>query len=137
MEGEQKQSKEREFEVGMDEGYKAVLLSMANFTLANMKRTYDEYQNSSLESIKQNQSYVQKVLSDAQQNDNARQNIANQSLQNAVENANMSAKQAIRHADLAIDRQWNIDEVAMRLTENEVFTDAIAAKVAKVVNRTP
>jgi len=30
-----------------------------------------------------------------------------QCLQNAVENANLAAKQAIRHADIAIDNQWN------------------------------
>jgi hypothetical protein len=32
---------------------------------ANNKRTYDEYQQESLESIKRNRSYVDKILSDA------------------------------------------------------------------------
>lgn len=90
---------EREFEIGKDESW-----------FANIKRTYDEYQEESLESIKRNRSYVDKVLSDAQQSDNVRQNIANQALQNAVETANMVGKQAVRHGDIAIDRQWNIDE---------------------------
>ena len=74
---------------------------------ANVKRTYDEYQQESLESIKRNRTYVDKVLSDALQFDNQRQVIANQSLQNAVETANMVGKQAVRHGDIAIDGQWN------------------------------
>ena len=61
---------EREFEIGMDEAWKA-----------NMKRTYDEYQDLSLSHAK-----------------NLNQ-VALQSMQNAVETANMVAKQAIRHAD--------------------------------------
>jgi hypothetical protein len=77
---------------------------------ANMKRTYDEYQGESLESIKRNRSYVDKVLSDAHSYDMGARNVANQALQNAVETANMVSKQAVRHGDLAIDRQWNVDE---------------------------
>ena len=98
-----------------------------------MKRTYDEYQQASLESIKQNQSYVQKILSDAQSHFNDTQNIATQALQNAVETANMVSKQAVRHADIAIDRQWNVDEVAELVANTSTFKDAIAAAVAKVV----
>ena len=100
---------------------------------ANVKRTYDEYQGESLESIKANRAYIAKVLSDAQQNDNHRQAIANQALQNAVETANMVGKQAVRHSDLAIDRQWNVDEVAHLVANSSVFKDAIAAAVAAMV----
>lgn len=102
----------------------------------NIKRTYDEYQQESLESIKRNRSYVDKVLSDAQQADNVRQAIANQALQNAVETSNMVAKQSVRHADLAVDRQWNIDEVAQLVSNSAVFLDAIAAGVAKMFSKT-
>lgn len=77
---------------------------------ANIKRTYDEYQHESLESIKRNRSYVDKVLSDAQSHDNRVRQIAEQALQNAVETANIVGKQAVRHGDLAIDREWNVDE---------------------------
>jgi hypothetical protein len=75
-----------------------------------------------------------KVLSDAQQHDNVRQNIANQALQNAVETANMVGKQAVRHGDIAIDRQWNVDEQALLVARSAVFQDAIAAAVAAAVN---
>jgi len=103
----------------------------------NFKRTYDEYQQESLESIKRNRSYVDKVLGDAQQYDNQRQNVANQALQNAVETANMVGKQAVRHGDVAIDRQWNVDEqgyTAENILRDATFKDAIAAAVAVAVN---
>ena len=124
---------EREFEIGRDESWAVNNKMLFDFTLSNMKRTYDEYQQASLESIKNQQKYVEKVLSDAQQNDNVRQNIANQALQNAIETANLTSKQAVRHADLAIDRQWNIDEVAHLVANSSIFKDAIAAAVVDAV----
>lgn len=131
---EERAKGEREFEIGKDESWFANIKNTYDAWFSNVKRTYDEYQQVSLESIKQNQSYVQKVLSDAQQNDNARQQIANQALQNAVETANMVSKQAVRHADLAIDRQWNVDEVAQLVAQTSTFKDAIAAAVTAAVN---
>ena len=77
--------------------------------LANIKRTYDEYQQESLETIRQHRTLFDKLLTDAQQFDNQRQVIANQALQNAVETANMTGKQAVRHSDIAIDQQWNLE----------------------------
>jgi len=117
-----------------DKSWGANMKMLFDFTIANMKRTYDEYQQASLESIKQNQSYVQKVLSDAQSHFNTQQTIATQALQNAVETANMVSKQAVRHGDLAIDRQWNVDEVAQLVAQVSTFKDAIAAAVAAAVN---
>ena len=98
----------------------------------NLKRTYDEYQEVSLESIKRNRSIVDKIVSDAQQYDNQRQVIANQSLQNAVETANMVGKQASRHADIAIDRQWNVDEQGYQVAKilGQPYVDAIKAAVS-------
>jgi hypothetical protein len=125
---------EREFEVGMDESWKANMKMIFDFTLANMKRTYDEYQQAGLTSINDNHSYVQKIISDAQLHFNSQQNIATQALQNAVETANMVSKQAVRHADIAIDRQWNVDEVAQLVAQVSTFKDAIAAAVAAAVN---
>ena len=124
---------EREFEIGKDESWAASQHSQNEAWFANVKRTYDEYQHESLESIKTNRSYVQKVLSDAQQFDNQRQTIANQALQNAVETANMVSKQGVRHSDIAIDRQWNVDEqsfVVNEILRNETFKDGIAAAVS-------
>ena len=104
----------------------------------NLKRTYDEYQEVSLESIKRNRSIVDKIVSDAQQFDNQRQVVANQALQNAVETANMVSKQAVRHADIAIDRQWNVDEQGYQVEEilGQPYVDAIKAAVAAAVAET-
>jgi len=117
---------EREFEIGRDEAW-----------FANVKRTYDEFQHESLESVRRNRSIVDKIAADAEQYDNQRQNIANQALQNAVETANMVGKQTIRHSDLAVDRQWNIDEqgyTAQTILNDATFQDALAAAVAKIVS---
>jgi len=132
---EDRTDREKGFEVGMDEAWKTNMKAVTDLFISNMKRTYDEYQHESLESIKRNRSYIDKVLSDAQQNDNTRQNIANQALQNAVETANMVSKQAVRHGDVAIDRQWNVDEVSQLVAKTPVFLDAIAAAVAATVNK--
>jgi len=90
-----------------DESTATLLNNQQEAWFGNVKRTYDEYQQESLESIKRNRTIVDKIVSDAQQYDNQRQNIANQALQNAVETANMVGKQAVRHGDIAIDGQWN------------------------------
>jgi len=133
-EKEPKAKGEREFETGMDESWKANMKMIFDFTLANMKRTYDEYQQAGLTSIHDSHSYVQKILNDSQLHFNTQQNIATQALQNAVETANMVSKQAVRHADIAIDRQWNVDEVAQLVAQVSTFKDAIAAAVAAAVN---
>jgi hypothetical protein len=120
---------EREFEVGKDEFWSSAMGQL----FANAKRTYDEYQNESLESVKQNRTLFNKILTDAQQYDNTRQGIANQALQHAVENANFAAKKLLEHGEIAVDRQWNVDEVAQLVAKTPVFLDAIAAMVAKAV----
>ena len=125
--------RERGFEIGTDEAWKAAL----QMIFANIKRSYDEYQQESLETIRIQRTAVQKILSDAQQYDNQRQTIANQALQNAVETANMVGKQNVRHSDIALDRQWNVDEqghTVQDILQNETFQQAITAAVAGAVN---
>ncbi len=134
---------EREFETGTDEFFKnqsQVNAGYGNVLFANIKRTYDEYQQESLESIKRNRSIVDKLVSDAQQHDNQRQVIANQALQNAVETANMVSKQAVRHGDIAIDGQWNPVQqgagdtlTARAVSIDDVSLKAIGAVVAAAV----
>jgi len=116
---------EREFEIGADEGYKAKLLSESGILFANAKRTFDEYQQESLETIRRSRDHFGKLTSDAQTADNQLRLVALQAMQNAVKVADLSAmqtlrhtenicettnkdgKQATRHADIAIDNQWN------------------------------
>ncbi len=126
---------EREFETGKDEAWFSRILGKDLAWFANIKRTYDEYQQESLETIRAMRAHHTKLLSDAQQHDNARQNIANQALQNAVETANMVSKQAVRHSDIAIDRQWNVDEVSTLTAKSGVEADAIMAAIVAAVTQ--
>ena len=84
----------------------------------NAKRTYDAYQDLDLQHAR------------------TIQQLTAQTLQNAIETANMIAKQAVRHGDIAIDREWNIDEQGYQVADilnDSKFQDAIAASLAKIV----
>jgi hypothetical protein len=89
-----------------DEAQEKRNVEQSEFIFANMKRTYDQYQTLDA-----------RILEDAQTNSQQIHNVALQALQNAVETANMVSKQAVRHSDIAIDRQWNVDEQAHVLTK--------------------
>ncbi len=143
---------EREFETGEDEFFKHRSETNANQSdpwFGNIKRTYDEFQHESLESIRRNRSIVDKIVSDAQQYDNQRQAIANQALQNAIETANITSKQAIRqieemsmqyrrHSDLAADSFWNpvASGAGMNLTAGAVPGNRITDTVGAVAGGT-
>jgi len=123
--GSQEVGAEREMETGTDEAFKSFNVGRAadaaenqRVIFANLKATYDAYQQESLESIKRNRTFVDKVLLDAQQYDNQRQALANLALQNAIETANMVGKNATvnldalqkqhtAHRDIATDAAWN------------------------------
>ena len=112
---------EGSFETGTDEFFKAHSQLMA----ANTKRTYDAYQDLDLLRAR-----------DAQTETLRNSTIATQALQNAVETANMVAKQAVRHSDIAIDREWNVDEQGYTVADilnDSKFQDAIATAMTKVV----
>ena len=113
---------EREFETGKDESW-----------FANIKRTYDEYQQLSLDLLRKINAHYDKLISDAQQYDNSRQGIANLALSNAVDTANLVNKQAVAHRDVAIDRIWNVDEVSTLTAKSGVQADAFVAALAKAV----
>lgn len=90
---------EREFETMSDEFFKAGSENMYN----NMKRTYDEYQGVQLDQTRALNNIAIQALQNAV---SVAQKVAN----NSAETDNMVAKQAVRHSDIAIDRQWNVDE---------------------------
>jgi len=84
----------------------------------------------------------------AEDYDQTLRNMAQQSLQSAVSlqsrivndsvdhktrlqhYAESEVARTVRHSDLAIDRQWNVDEVAELVAKTPVFLDAIAGAVA-------
>jgi len=127
-------SQDRMGDIGGTERLEKDNMNESGLLFANKKRTYDEYQQLSLDNIRELRADVAKLRSDAQVNDNTQRIIANQALQNAVETANLVSKQAVRHTDIAVDRQWNLDEHNLYVTEilrSAVFKDAVAAEVAK------
>lgn len=103
---------EREFETGMSEAFTQSSIEKDRISFLNQKRTYDLHQDYADERARSNN-----------RNSDVLNQLAQQALQNAVETANMVAKQAVRHGDVAIDRQWNINE-----------TDNLATIVAKAMD---
>ncbi len=93
---------EREFETGTDESFKNANATGSEahnenqrVTYANIKRTYDVYQDLDVQAARQS------LIEQTRINQ-----IASQALQNAVETANLVGKQAVRHADVAADALW-------------------------------
>jgi len=117
-------SEERTYDIGEGEAWKA-----------NMKRMYDEYQHESLTDIRAKRTHFDNKISNAAQNDEAREKLNLQATQNAIETANMVAKQAVRHADMAIDRQWNVDEQSAFVSKvlNSIQDPAIASAMAAAI----
>jgi len=96
---------------------------------ANVKRTYEEYQDISLTSARRSQDNYDKV-----------QGVALQALQNAVETANMVGKAAVRQQDIATDNQWNPVQqgagdtlTARAVSLDDASLKAIGAMVANVL----
>jgi hypothetical protein len=84
---------EREFETGTDESFKnanatgsAAHNENQRVTYANIKRTYDVYQDLDIQAARQALTEQTRL-----------NQIASQALQNAVETANLVSKQAVRH----------------------------------------
>lgn len=107
-------SGEREFETMKDETAAAT-----NLAEANQSQDFD--------------AALKNVAVQALQNAVA---VANRIAQNGAETDNMVAKQAVRHGDIAIDRQWNQDEVSSLTAKTGVQQDTIAGSVAVAVAET-
>ncbi len=113
-------------DTGAEEAYSAGMRLDAAAWSANMKRTYDEFLARSLENSQKGRTHFDTLISNAQ-------NYSNLALQSAVTTVDMLAKQAVRHNDVAIDRQWNVDEVAQLVAKTGVQSDAFVAILAKAV----
>ena len=74
---------------------------------ANVKRTYDEYQQISLDHIRVTNGIAERILSDAA-------TASNQIIQQTITHTADLNAQKVRHADIAIENQWeSAEEVAM------------------------
>lgn len=107
-------SKEREFETGTDEFFKA----HSELTATNAKRTYDAYQHPDLAHIHNSQQIFQQSAANLQGQLATLNQLTVQALQNAIQathqtsqnsitTADMQAKQYLKHSDLAADSYWN------------------------------
>ncbi len=104
---------EREFETGTDESFKntsatagAAHSENQRVTFANIKRTYDVYQDLDIQAARQ------ALIEQTRVNQ-----IASQALQNAVETANLVSKQAVRHGDIAIEAERKLRRLAHNFGE--------------------
>jgi hypothetical protein len=122
---------EREFETGTDESFKntsatsgAAHSENQRVTFANIKRTYDVYQDLDIQAARQALTEQTRL-----------NQIASQALQNAVETANLVSKQAVRHSDIAIDGQWNPIQAGAgdTLTARAVAIDDVSLKAIGAV----
>lgn len=79
---------------------------------ANVKRTYDEHQTYDHDSRVRSRADWEDQRQMRMRHAEELHTVRMQLFQNAVETANMASKQALRDAELASDRKWNVDEVA-------------------------
>ena len=74
---------------------------------ANVKRTYDEYQQVSLDHLRNTNNIAERILSDAA-------TASSQIIQQTIKHTADTDAQKVRHADIAIENQWeSAEEVAM------------------------
>jgi len=100
-------SEEKGYDIGTSEAWQA-----------NLKGQFDLFQDAGMESIRRSRSFADQII------------------QNAITVAKQLDTQAVRHNDLAADRQWNIDEsgyTARSILSDEVFKDAIKEAVVEAV----
>ncbi|HJW11302.1 MAG TPA: hypothetical protein VJ598_05935 [Albitalea sp.] len=127
------------------------LKAVTDLFIATMVRSFSEYQNESLESARRNRGHVDESTIAARKHAEDVNNVALQALQNAVKAAdlattnalvdiNATAAQRIRHADLAIDGQWNpvqqgaADTMTVRAVSlDDASLKAISAALATAV----
>ena len=95
-------------DIGIDEAW-----------MANVKRTYDEFQHESLTDVRRSRDFHEKM-----------DNLSVQVLQNAIETTNLVGKQAVRHADITIVDAAKSEDAFMVLLAREV------AKQLQVTNKT-
>ena len=123
--GATNQSSIRDEDVGGGERNTVTNSDHQGLLFSNDKLTYDLTRESEMNGIHRRNGLSEKL-----------DNISVQALQNAVETANMVGKQAVRHSDLAIDRQWNIDEQAAFVKEiinDPAIEDMIKVKILEAM----
>lgn len=101
----------------------------------NLKNVVDLHVNLTANALKQAQQELAQINSVTLSAIERSNNLVIQAQQNAIETANMVSKQSVRHSDIAIDRQWNVDEQGYTAQKilGQPFVEAINAAVAAAV----
>jgi len=111
-------------DIGAAESVESALAHATNLVNANMKRTYDAYQDLELQAARRSQDRYDDLQGDLSLH---RKNVIQQYQQNMRGSHN--------DQNTAVDRTWNVDEVAQLVAKTPVFLDAISAAVAAAVSR--
>ncbi len=98
-------------------------IEQSELDFINAKRTYDTYQDLDIQASRLNQ----RIAEDAH-------TLAVRMFNNAITVDHAENMRSLGHEELAVDRQWNVDEVAELVANTSTFKDAIAAAVAAAVN---
>ena len=116
---------ERGFETGKDERAYNSNMEQADIIAANKKRTYDAYQSIDLQ--------IQQATALQQAKINSMEIAEREQRLRHVEDLH---QQKVRHADLAIDRTWNVDEQSWaveKILNNTTFQDAVKVAVIEAL----
>ncbi len=108
---------------------------------ANVKRTYDEFIQESLESLRDQRQYLARIRGNHETSDNALRSASLVAVQNSVENNNALSKQHLAHRDIATNKTWNLEPsegaaeavVLRSVTIDDASLKAIGAAVAAAV----
>jgi hypothetical protein len=123
-------------DISGDENLEADLINQGRITNANVKRTYDTYQNADLESIGRNREHFDRMMAAAQSHTERLYGIAEQNLGNISVNNHAMTQQTIDHRDTSYDRIVNVDEQGYQATEilnNTAFKDGIKVLLVEAV----
>lgn len=120
-------------DTGVEEAHSGAVLDQTRAWNAKVDRTYEEHETYAHDSRLRARADWEDARDMRRRQAEDLHQLKIQVMQNALVTTDMLAKQAVAHRDIAIDREWNIDEVAKLVAENTVFTSAIAAAVAKAV----
>ena len=127
-------------DTGADEAHTAGVLNQTRAWNANDKRCFDEFLHESLSDVRRYRSVSDKLddvivqsMQNAVETANMVSKQAIRAAENAAESANRVGKQTLRHSDIAMDRQWNLDEVSkIAANSTNIDTATLTVLVAKL-----
>lgn len=100
---------------------------------ANIKRTYDVHQTYDMETALRNRAHFDNAVLAYQTHVGNLNHYTLQALANNQNQSNLANLQGVAHRDIAIDREWNINETDLAAKSAAVLTDAALSKAVKTI----